>query len=231
MFVRSITSKWLNIGWSNLAVKCIVQKSRPSLKVKVKGQRSRSPGTKKRKTAESSPLTMHMYKGLIILVYFACRSRCITAVVPHFFLSSGSAAYCWMSTHNWIFTYWLLDLWRHRKFQLKSLVWNTVFERKWICEIIGVLKGTLSNAYEVEVVDGDIMDVSCLVLMLWTTSVRHISTYYWIDFLQWFLYNTYVVLDVDDLHLKYSSGLIGKDQLSSEVCTLPLLASADILTF
>jgi len=33
------------------------------------------------------------------------------------------------------------------------------------------------------------------------------------------------------LLLKYSSGLIGKDQLSSEVCTLPLLASADILMF
>jgi len=39
-------------------------------------------------------------KGLIILVYFACRSRNITAVVPHFFLSSGSTAYCWMSTLN-----------------------------------------------------------------------------------------------------------------------------------
>jgi len=63
-------------------------------------------------------------KGLIILVYFACRSRCITAVVSHFFLSSGGTAYCWMSTQDWIFTYWLLDLWRHKKFQLKSLVWN-----------------------------------------------------------------------------------------------------------
>jgi len=54
-------------------------------------------------------------KGLIILVYFACRSRNITAVVPHFFLSSGSTAYCWISTRNWSFTYWLLDLWRHKK--------------------------------------------------------------------------------------------------------------------
>jgi len=37
-----------------------VQKYRPSLNVKVKGQRSRSPGTKKnKKTAELSPLTMH----------------------------------------------------------------------------------------------------------------------------------------------------------------------------
>jgi len=41
----------------NLAVRCIIQKSRPSSNVKVKGQRSRSPGTKKTKTAESSPLT------------------------------------------------------------------------------------------------------------------------------------------------------------------------------
>ena len=55
-------------------------------------------------------------KGLIILVYFACRTRCITAVMSHFFLSSGGTAYCWMSTHNWSFTYWLLKLWRDRKF-------------------------------------------------------------------------------------------------------------------
>jgi len=53
-------------------------------------------------------LTELQCKGLIILVYFACRSRCITAVVPHFFLSSGGTAYCWMSTRNWSFSYWLL---------------------------------------------------------------------------------------------------------------------------
>jgi len=41
-----ITSEWLNVGWWNLAVTCILQKSRPSSNVKVKGQRSRSPGTK-----------------------------------------------------------------------------------------------------------------------------------------------------------------------------------------
>jgi len=107
------------------------------------------------------------------------------------------------------------------------------FEHWWIIvrDIIGVLKGTSLNACVVEVGDGDILDVSRLVLRLWTTSVHHISTYYWIDFLQWFLYDTYVVLGVDDLHLKYSSWLIGKDQLSSEVRTLPLLASADILMF
>jgi len=35
-----------NVGRSNLAVRYIVQKSRSSSKVKVKGQRSRSPGTK-----------------------------------------------------------------------------------------------------------------------------------------------------------------------------------------
>jgi len=30
LFVNTITSKRLNVGWCNLAVKCIVQKSRPS---------------------------------------------------------------------------------------------------------------------------------------------------------------------------------------------------------
>ena len=59
LFVNTITSERLNIGWWNLAVRCIVQKSRPSSNVEVKGQRSRTPGTEKRKTAESSPLTMH----------------------------------------------------------------------------------------------------------------------------------------------------------------------------
>jgi len=59
-------------------------------------------------------------KGLIILVYFACRSRWITVVVPHFFLSSGSTAYCWMSTRNRSFTYWLLNVVTSQEvFQLK----------------------------------------------------------------------------------------------------------------
>jgi len=133
-----------------------------------------------------------------------------------------------MLTCNWSFTYWLLNgVTSEEVFQLKKFVLKYIE----VCDIIGVLKGTLLNACIVEAGEGDIMDVSWLVLRLWTTSVRHISTYYWIDFLQWFLYNTYVVLEVDDLHLKYSSGLIGEDQLSSEVCTLPLLASADILMF
>jgi len=44
-----LTSERLNVGRSNLAVRYIVQKSRPSSKVKVKGQRSRSPGTKNEK--------------------------------------------------------------------------------------------------------------------------------------------------------------------------------------
>jgi len=37
-FVNMITSERLNIGLWNLAVRCIVQKSRPSSSVKVKGQ-------------------------------------------------------------------------------------------------------------------------------------------------------------------------------------------------
>ena len=41
LFVRMITrdtSKRLTVGWWNLVVRCIVQKSRPSLNVKVRGQ-------------------------------------------------------------------------------------------------------------------------------------------------------------------------------------------------
>jgi len=54
LFVRTITSEKDDQTW--LAVRYFVQKSHPSSMVK--GQRSRSPGTKKQ-TAESSPLTMH----------------------------------------------------------------------------------------------------------------------------------------------------------------------------
>ena len=61
LFVRAIMSERLNIGRSNLAVRYIVQKYRPSSKVKVKGQgqRTRSPGTKKRKTAEGVRRMQH----------------------------------------------------------------------------------------------------------------------------------------------------------------------------
>jgi len=38
VFVRTITSERLNVERSNLAVRYVVQKSRPSSKVKVKGQ-------------------------------------------------------------------------------------------------------------------------------------------------------------------------------------------------
>jgi len=49
LVVRTITSERLNIGCWNLAVRCNVQKSRPSSNLGVKGERSRSPGTKKTK--------------------------------------------------------------------------------------------------------------------------------------------------------------------------------------
>jgi len=55
VFVRTITSERLNIRRSNLAVRYIVQTSCPSWNVKVKVTRNK----KKRKTAESSPLTVH----------------------------------------------------------------------------------------------------------------------------------------------------------------------------
>jgi len=41
----------IKLRMMKLAVRCIVQKSRPRSNVKVKGQMSRSPGTKKRKSA------------------------------------------------------------------------------------------------------------------------------------------------------------------------------------
>jgi len=44
-----LTSERLNGGWWNLAVRCVAQKSRPSSNLGVKGQSSRSPGTKKTK--------------------------------------------------------------------------------------------------------------------------------------------------------------------------------------
>ena len=59
LFVRTITSERLNVRRSNLAVRYIAQKSRQTLKVKLKGQRFRSLGTKNEKTAKSYPLTMH----------------------------------------------------------------------------------------------------------------------------------------------------------------------------
>jgi len=75
VFVRTITSERLNIGRSNFAVGYIVQKSRSSSKVKVKGQRSRSPGTKKRKTAESFLLTMHSRACAVARPYASCSNR------------------------------------------------------------------------------------------------------------------------------------------------------------
>jgi len=54
-FVCSITSERLNVGRSNLAVRYIVQKSRPTSNVKDQGHK----GQKTTKNSESSPLTMH----------------------------------------------------------------------------------------------------------------------------------------------------------------------------
>ena len=46
VFVRTITSERLNVERSNLAVRYVVQKSRPSSKVKVKGQGQQEQKTK-----------------------------------------------------------------------------------------------------------------------------------------------------------------------------------------
>ena len=49
LFVNTITSELVNVGWWNLAIRYTVQKSPQSSNVKVNGQKSRSPGTKKTK--------------------------------------------------------------------------------------------------------------------------------------------------------------------------------------
>ena len=64
LFVRTITYERLNVG----AVMCIVQKSRPSLNFKVKGQRSRLPGTKNALIAADTP-------GCVRMVCARCKQR------------------------------------------------------------------------------------------------------------------------------------------------------------
>jgi len=64
LFVNTVTSKGLNVGWWNFAVRCIVQKSRPSSNVKIKGQRS--PGTRKNEKVR------HFVREL----FFGARSSC-----------------------------------------------------------------------------------------------------------------------------------------------------------
>jgi len=62
-----------------VAISCTVQKFRPSSNLGVKGQRSRSPGTKK--TAESSQLTIHS-RACATALYAARSSRlyhCVAA--------------------------------------------------------------------------------------------------------------------------------------------------------
>jgi len=46
LLVRTIPSQQLNVGWWNLALRCTVRKSRPSLNVKVKGQGYQGQKTK-----------------------------------------------------------------------------------------------------------------------------------------------------------------------------------------
>jgi len=70
LIVRTISSERLNVGQSNLAIRYAVQKSRPSSKVKVKGQGYE--GQKKtKKTAESSPLTMRSRACIVARPYAA----------------------------------------------------------------------------------------------------------------------------------------------------------------
>ena len=79
IFVRAITSERLNIGRSKLAVSDVVQKSRPSSKVKVKVKVIRD---KKRKTGESFPLTMHGRAYALARQYAARSNRRYHCVPP-----------------------------------------------------------------------------------------------------------------------------------------------------
>jgi len=108
LFVCTISSERLNIGWLKLAVRYVVQKFRPSLKVNVKCHRPRSPGRdKKRKTAESSPLTMHIR---------AC------AVARPYAASSNRRCHC-VATHRWQDK---LRRWENQR-MLSSLLYNANF--------------------------------------------------------------------------------------------------------
>jgi len=57
LFVRKITSERLNVRRSNLAVRYTVQKSRSTLKVKVKGQSSKVQVTRDKKTKKNKLLS------------------------------------------------------------------------------------------------------------------------------------------------------------------------------
>ena len=97
LFVRTITSERLNVGRSNLAVRYVVQKSRPTSKVNVKGQRSRSQGTKKRKTAESSSFMVALCNRADH-IYFHHVSFFLLLLLSSFFPRLISAVGDWMST-------------------------------------------------------------------------------------------------------------------------------------
>jgi len=92
LFVRTITSERLNIGRWNLVVRCIVQKSRPSSNVKVKDQRSRSPGTKKAKKMLSYLHWQCIVRRRVrCRPYAACTSRWVHCVATQGWQSAGSA--------------------------------------------------------------------------------------------------------------------------------------------
>jgi len=93
MFVHAITSERLNVGRSNLAVRYIVQKSRPSSKVKVTRD-------KKRKTIESSPLTMHTRACTVARPYAARSNRRYHCVPPGVMgYAGGKISACFIVRH------------------------------------------------------------------------------------------------------------------------------------
>jgi len=79
LFVCSFVCPHDNVRRSNLTVRYTVQKSLPSSKVKIKGQCHQG---QKRKTAESSPLTMHSMACDVARPYAARSNRRYYCVPP-----------------------------------------------------------------------------------------------------------------------------------------------------
>jgi len=114
LFVRTIISERLNVRWSNLAVRCTIQKSCPSSKVEVKGQ---GPQTKNKKTAESSLLTMYRRTCTIAMPYSASRNtrhHCVAAPGVTGYASGKISACCPVTITVFISTFHRYDLLRNQ---------------------------------------------------------------------------------------------------------------------
>ena len=113
LFVGTITSEGLNVGRSNLAIRYVVQKSCPSLKFRVKGQRSRSPGTETKKLL-SHPHSFTVYSR-------AC------AVARPYAASSNRRYYC-VATQR---------LYRLRRWQNRRML-SSIGQLSHVCNSVSI---------------------------------------------------------------------------------------------